>query len=267
VHQGSLGDDCASCHTPNQWSQTGFDHLSNTGFGLLGAHAQAECTDCHAATATAALPTDCAGCHAPDPHQNQLGADCAGCHAETAWNADVLFDHGLSHFPLIGAHAEVACADCHMPYERVGALKVSDHHVRSPLLMLEQSCQTCHKISEEELRVRVYTIQDRTFELRNIAIDALLELIQGIETARAADSASATVRIAQRYQRAAQFFADFVEAFAFMTAGALCAERKNHHPEWFNVYKTVRVDLSTHDLGGISTWDVELAREFDAAAG
>jgi 4a-hydroxytetrahydrobiopterin dehydratase len=62
-------------------------------------------------------------------------------------------------------------------------------------------------------------------------------------------------------------FADFVEAFAFMTAAALCAERKNHHPEWFNVYRTVRVDLSTHDLGGISTWDVELAREFDAAAG
>jgi nitrite reductase (cytochrome c-552) len=78
--------------------------------------------------------------------------------------------------------------------------------------MLEQSCQTCHKISEEELRVRVYTIQDRTFELRNIAIDALLELIQGIETARASDSASAPVRVAQRYQRAAQFFADFVEA-------------------------------------------------------
>jgi nitrite reductase (cytochrome c-552) len=112
----------------------------------------------------------------------------------------------------IHARSGVACADCHMPYERVGALKASDHHVRSPLLMLEQSCQTCHKISEEELRVRVYTIQDRTFELRNIAIDALLELLQGIETARASDSASAPVRVAQRYQRAAQFFADFVEA-------------------------------------------------------
>jgi nitrite reductase (cytochrome c-552) len=113
-----------------------------------------------------------------------------------------------------GLHARsgVACADCHMPYQRVGALKVSDHQVRSPLLMLEQSCQTCHKISEDELRIRVYTIQDRTFELRNIAIDALMELIQGIETARAADSASAQVRVAQRYQRAAQFFADFVEA-------------------------------------------------------
>lgn len=61
-------------------------------------------------------------------------------------------------------------------------------------------------------------------------------------------------------------FEDFVEAFAFMTAAALCAERKNHHPEWFNVYRTVRVDLSTHDAGGITTWDVELAAEFDKVA-
>lgn len=62
-------------------------------------------------------------------------------------------------------------------------------------------------------------------------------------------------------------FKDFVEAFAFMAAAALCAERKNHHPEWFNVYRTVRVDLSTHDAGGITTWDIELAAEFDAVAG
>ena len=70
-----------------------------------------------------------------------------------------------------------------------GALKVSDHHVRSPLLNLDQACQTCHKVSEQELRERVYAIQDRTFEIRNIAIDALLDLISGIERARGADSA------------------------------------------------------------------------------
>ncbi|HET9948959.1 MAG TPA: 4a-hydroxytetrahydrobiopterin dehydratase [Longimicrobiales bacterium] len=62
-------------------------------------------------------------------------------------------------------------------------------------------------------------------------------------------------------------FADFVEAFAFMTAVALRAERMNHHPEWFNVYRTVRVDLSTHDAGGITERDVELAKEMDAIAG
>lgn len=62
-------------------------------------------------------------------------------------------------------------------------------------------------------------------------------------------------------------FADFVEAFAFMSGAALCAERRNHHPEWFNVYRTVSVDLSTHDAGGITMWDVELAKDFDAVAG
>ena len=112
----------------------------------------------------------------------------------------------------IHARSGVTCADCHMPYQRVGALKISDHQVRSPLLMINRSCQTCHKVSEEELRFRVYTIQDRTFELRNIAIDALLELVDGIERARAADSTNATLEVARRYQRAAQFFADFVEA-------------------------------------------------------
>jgi nitrite reductase (cytochrome c-552) len=112
----------------------------------------------------------------------------------------------------IHARSGVACADCHMPYQRVGALKISDHQVRSPLLMLERSCQTCHKVSEDALRERIYTIQDRTFELRNIAIDALLELVDGMEPVRAADSASPRLALAQRYQRAAQFFVDYVEA-------------------------------------------------------
>ncbi|MDH3270599.1 MAG: 4a-hydroxytetrahydrobiopterin dehydratase [Gemmatimonadota bacterium] len=62
-------------------------------------------------------------------------------------------------------------------------------------------------------------------------------------------------------------FADFVEAFGFMTSAALCAERKNHHPEWFNVYRSVRVDLTTHDAGGVTTWDIELAEELDKLAG
>ena len=113
-----------------------------------------------------------------------------------------------------GVHARsgVGCADCHMPYQRTGAQKISDHHVRSPLLMINEACQTCHKVSEEALRDRVFHIQDRTFETRNIAIDALMDLIEGIEQARAADSADPRVALAQRYQRAAQFFADFIEA-------------------------------------------------------
>ncbi len=61
--------------------------------------------------------------------------------------------------------------------------------------------------------------------------------------------------------------ADFVAAFGFMTSAALVAERMNHHPEWFNVYRTVRVDLTTHDAGGISALDVALARAMNALAG
>jgi 4a-hydroxytetrahydrobiopterin dehydratase len=61
-------------------------------------------------------------------------------------------------------------------------------------------------------------------------------------------------------------FADFVTAFGFMAAVALVAERMNHHPEWWNVYGTVRIHLTTHDAGGISRNDLELARAIDAIA-
>ncbi|MEZ6185162.1 MAG: 4a-hydroxytetrahydrobiopterin dehydratase [Planctomycetota bacterium] len=62
-------------------------------------------------------------------------------------------------------------------------------------------------------------------------------------------------------------FADFVEAFGFMTRVALVAERMNHHPEWTNVYAEVRVALTTHDAGGITQLDLDLARAISAAAG
>ena len=62
-------------------------------------------------------------------------------------------------------------------------------------------------------------------------------------------------------------FANFVTAFGWMTRAAIWAEKMNHHPEWSNVYKTVEVTLSTHDVGGLSDLDVKLARKMDALAG
>ncbi len=62
-------------------------------------------------------------------------------------------------------------------------------------------------------------------------------------------------------------FQDFVQAFGFMASAALVAEAMNHHPEWFNVYSTVRVELNTHDVGGISQLDFDLAEKMDALAG
>lgn len=62
-------------------------------------------------------------------------------------------------------------------------------------------------------------------------------------------------------------FSDFSEAFGFMTRAALAAEKQDHHPEWFNVYKTVEVTLSTHDAGGLTERDIRLARTMDRLAG
>jgi 4a-hydroxytetrahydrobiopterin dehydratase len=61
-------------------------------------------------------------------------------------------------------------------------------------------------------------------------------------------------------------FADFVHAFGFMATAALIIEKMGHHPEWFNVYNRLTVDLTTHDDGGITKKDVELAKELDALA-
>ena len=112
----------------------------------------------------------------------------------------------------IHSRSGVACADCHMPYQRVGALKISDHHVQSPLLNVSHACQTCHHWPEEELKARVEIIQDRTFQLRNRAMDALVALIEDLKAARAAGHTDAELAAARDLQRHAQFRLDFVEA-------------------------------------------------------
>ncbi|MDC0720930.1 ammonia-forming cytochrome c nitrite reductase subunit c552 [Nannocystis bainbridge] len=116
---------------------------------------------------------------------------------------------------LQGTHARagVACADCHMPYQRVGAAKVSSHHVRSPMLDINAACQTCHKATEEQLRERVETIQGRHLELRNLAMDAVVQLIEAIAAAQATPSPDEQrLAAAREYQRKAQFLLDFAEA-------------------------------------------------------
>jgi nitrite reductase (cytochrome c-552) len=112
----------------------------------------------------------------------------------------------------IHARSGVACADCHMPYKREGALKISDHHVRSPMLNIGRACQTCHRIPEAELKARVETIQERNFRLRNLAMDALVDLISDIKQSKADGSDDARLAEARNFQRRAQFLLDFVEA-------------------------------------------------------
>jgi nitrite reductase (cytochrome c-552) len=111
-----------------------------------------------------------------------------------------------------GVHARsgVACADCHMPYMRQGGLKISDHQINSPLLKVNRSCQTCHHFPEEELKARVEDIQDRFFNLRNTALDALVDLIGDIKDEKAKGATDAQLAPARDYQRRGQFMIDFV---------------------------------------------------------
>lgn len=136
------------------------------------------------------------------------------------------WDHALTGAPVLkaqhpefemwnqGIHARagVACADCHMPYMRVGAQKISDHHVRSPLLNIDRACRTCHPVDGAELKARAEQIQDRFFAARNRALDALVDLIRDLEAARADGRPDAELAAAREHQRRAQFYIDFAEA-------------------------------------------------------
>jgi nitrite reductase (cytochrome c-552) len=112
----------------------------------------------------------------------------------------------------IHARSGVACADCHMPYKREGALKISDHHVRSPVLNINRACQTCHHWPESDLKERVETIQERTHGMRDLAMNALMDLITDLKAAQGAGRREEDLAAARGMQRRAQFLLDFVEA-------------------------------------------------------
>jgi nitrite reductase (cytochrome c-552) len=84
----------------------------------------------------------------------------------------------------IHARSGVGCADCHMPYVREGAAKFSEHWVRSPLLEVNRSCQTCHPYGEQEIKARVEAIQDRHFALLTRAGNAAVSMIDAILAVR-----------------------------------------------------------------------------------
>ena len=112
----------------------------------------------------------------------------------------------------IHARSGVACADCHMPYKREGAIKISDHWVRSPLLNVNNSCQVCHHFSEDEMKARVAAIQDRNHALLLRAEDATVALIESIAAAIKSGATDAQLAAARELQRKAQWRVDFINA-------------------------------------------------------
>ena len=109
----------------------------------------------------------------------------------------------------IHARSTVACADCHMPYVREGAVKVSDHWLRSPLTDVNRACQTCHRLDEKELIARVELIQDRTFALKRSAEKALIDAIDAIAAADKAGAGEERLKQARHLYRRASMRWDF----------------------------------------------------------
>jgi nitrite reductase (cytochrome c-552) len=112
----------------------------------------------------------------------------------------------------IHARSGVACADCHMPYKREGAMKVSDHWVRSPLLDVSRACQVCHPYAESEIRARVAAIQDRTQALLQRAAGAAIDMLDAIGAAKKSGAPDDRLAPALALQRRAQWRLDFVAA-------------------------------------------------------
>ncbi|MEP6654499.1 MAG: ammonia-forming cytochrome c nitrite reductase subunit c552 [Myxococcales bacterium] len=134
-------------------------------------------------------------------------------HAETG--AEVLkAQHPEFELWSQGIHARsgVSCADCHMPYKREGAVKISDHWVRSPLLNISRACQVCHPYPEAELRERVDLIQARTHGLMERSAVALTDMLDDLVAAKKAGAGPERLAPALELQRKAQWRLDFVAA-------------------------------------------------------
>jgi nitrite reductase (cytochrome c-552) len=113
-----------------------------------------------------------------------------------------------------GIHAKsgVSCVDCHMPYKRQGALKITDHHIRSPILNTSRACLQCHHVTETEMKSRVEEIQDRTRHLMTRGEEALIDLIDDINSAKASGAGEEQLSKARQLQRKAQWRLDFISA-------------------------------------------------------
>jgi hypothetical protein len=138
VPHASFPTDCVLCHTGDTWNSIradfSYDHATETGVALEGAHASAECLRCHndRGPVAAFAARGCAGCH-EDIHQGMSGAQCVDCHTQTDWRpGPAIANHARTRFPLVGAHAAAACWRCH-PAAQIGRF---DH--------VDTECVSCH---------------------------------------------------------------------------------------------------------------------------
>jgi len=154
--------------------------------------------------------------------------------AEAVWDGTTFpdgtpfydYQHGETGAPVLkvqhpefelwsqGIHARsgVSCADCHMPYTRVGAMKLSEHDVSSPMAHVNRACQTCHPVPEAELVGRVETIQSRTRAMTERASAAMVAMLDAILEAKAAGAAEEALKPVYALQRKAMWRLDYISS-------------------------------------------------------
>ncbi|HEX3397442.1 MAG TPA: hypothetical protein VHS76_12140 [Steroidobacteraceae bacterium] len=137
-HGGSLKQACSNCHGQQSWSSgIAFDH-DLTSYPLLGLHRVVSCAQCHASMTFKEAPITCIACHAQqDVHKGGLGKQCESCHSTNGWPL-WSFDHAKqTHFALVGGHANLSCAACHL--EPPGTAKTPS------------VCASCHRQDDRHL--------------------------------------------------------------------------------------------------------------------
>jgi hypothetical protein len=149
AHAGRMGRACGDCHGVEQWKVPAFEHERKARFALTGAHAGLGCHSCHIVPVSEAKPPrQCEGCHRPDDvHAGTVSRDCATCHGTANWRQTPKFDHDLTSFALLGQHATVPCANCHVTArfgdarrECAACHRADDVHRGS----LGEDCAGCH---------------------------------------------------------------------------------------------------------------------------
>lgn len=135
-HKGQFGDKCADCHTARSWERHHFDHEDDADYRLEGAHGELKCVDCHGGHLYEdELETGCVHCHEKDDvHGDQQSEYCGRCHNARSWGARIVFDHDVTRFPLIGAHAVAPCEECHLTARFRDA---------------DSACHACHERDDE----------------------------------------------------------------------------------------------------------------------
>jgi len=150
------GQPCAKCHSDHhgpafnmvRWNPSSFNH-EDAGWPLRGGHATTKCAGCHKSKSFLGLSQACTSCH-KDPHDSRFGTQCLTCHDESNWNALRLnaFDHSRTRYPLLGAHAQVKCADCHRgsppKYRPLEFASCTSCHKDPHAGKLGSACQGCH---------------------------------------------------------------------------------------------------------------------------